>query len=171
VDEQIMDQFLDEEWSYISGFPNYAISTHGRVWSSRLGNYLRDYPTNHGHRYVDLSRFGEKQRRYVHRLVAIAFLPNPDRLPAVRHKDDDPIYNHVSNLEWGTQLDNIHDAINNGKILGRKPCPVQIIETKKEYPSLHACARDIGGSAPGIYHVLSGKTKTHKSLTFRRIGV
>ena len=46
--------------------------------------------------------------------MAEAFIPNPDNHPIVRHWDDDPSYNVIENLSWGTQKDNMHDAVRNG---------------------------------------------------------
>ena len=52
----------------------------------------------------------------VHRLVAMAFLPNPNNLPVVMHLDNDPLNNHVSNLKWGTYSENIQQAFDEGRL-------------------------------------------------------
>jgi hypothetical protein len=54
----------------------------------------------------------------VNRLVALTYIPNPNNLPIVLHLDNDPFNNHVSNLKWGTQKDNIRQAHAEGR------CPV-----------------------------------------------
>lgn len=67
-----------------------------------------------GHIDVSLLRNGIRCRRYMHRLVAEAFIPNPHNYPIVRHLDDYPDNNTVDNLAWGTSFDNVHDCISNG---------------------------------------------------------
>lgn len=52
---------------------------------------------------------------YLHRLVALAYIPNPNSYPIVRHLDDIGTHNTVNNLRWGTQKDNVNDSIINGK--------------------------------------------------------
>lgn len=52
---------------------------------------------------------------YLHRLVAMAYIPNPNNYPIVRHLDDIGTHNTVNNLRWGTQKDNVNDSIINGK--------------------------------------------------------
>ena len=61
----------------------------------------------------------QPKREYIHRLVATAFLPNPDNLPQVNHKDCDKSNNHVYNLEWVTGRQNILDAHAKGRMLKR----------------------------------------------------
>ena len=88
-----------ETWKPIEGMPNYEISTFGRVKSKkrRMERIL-----NCKHMQVMLYDEGYKMHR-IHRLVAQAFIPNPDGLPDVRHIDGDSSNNMVSNLEWFNQ--------------------------------------------------------------------
>lgn len=75
--------------------------------------------------YYDTS--GKQQQAYVHRLVATAFLPNPDNLPEVNHIDGNKQNNHVSNLEWVTSGENMRHARKTGLIQpmrNAKPCPI-----------------------------------------------
>ena len=65
---------------------------------------------------VRLSREGKVGTINVHRLVALAYIPNPDSKPAINHIDADPLNNHVSNLEWCTIRENNQHTIR----LGRK---------------------------------------------------
>ena len=69
-----------------------------------------------GHRRVFLYRDRIRFPQLVHRLVAQTFVPNPNNYPIVRHRDDNPAHNYASNLVWGTQLDNMHDCMANGRL-------------------------------------------------------
>lgn len=92
----------------IKDFPDYCVSTDGEVYSAKGESYrrLKQYSKTHGYLYVALFRNGKRYYRRVHRLVAEAFIPNPDNLPEVNHKDEDKTNNLASNLEWCTSHDN-----------------------------------------------------------------
>lgn len=92
----------------IINYPGYYVDDSGKVYSRKYGDLreLKQYPKTHGYLYVALSRNGKKDYLRVHRLVAEAFIPNPDNLPEVNHKDEDKTNNKVDNLEWCTPHDN-----------------------------------------------------------------
>lgn len=103
----------NELWAQI-GDSDYAVSTLGRVWSGRRSTILNGTVTADGYRRVGMS-LGDTSRQYpVHRLVAVAFIPNPENLPLVRHWDDDGLNNVASNLRWGTHSNNRFDSVRNG---------------------------------------------------------
>lgn len=114
-DEVYVDDYhLDEKWAYIYGFPGYMISNKGRVWSTKTKIFLKNKQLDdHEHLGVGLYKDGTCHYKYIHRLVADAFIPNPNNLPIVRHLYDDSTQNTVDDIEWGTQKDNMLDAINN----------------------------------------------------------
>lgn len=89
-------------------YPDYYVDDAGKVYSRKYGDLreLKQYPKTHGYLYVALSKNGKKDYLRVHRLVAEAFIPNPDNLPEVNHKDEDKTNNQVNNLEWCTPHDN-----------------------------------------------------------------
>lgn len=96
---------LFEEWKTISGYENYQVSNFGKVKS--LGNdkakkekILKSSTTKKGYQIVGLFKDKKRKLLYVHRLVANAFIPNPNNLPQVNHKDENPSNNHISNIEW-----------------------------------------------------------------------
>lgn len=95
----------------IPGFPGYAITEDGTVLSFK-GLKLRALKpaTNKGYLLACLSLDGKPHGKLVHRLVAQAFIPNPEGKPQVNHKDSNRKNNHVANLEWVTPKENMAHA-------------------------------------------------------------
>lgn len=91
-----------EEWKVIEDSDgNYFVSSEGRIKGPR--KMLKGKPDKDGYlEYAFMGADRVKKWRRGHRLVALAFIPNPDNLPIVNHKDENPANNKVSNLEWGT---------------------------------------------------------------------
>ena len=117
------------EWRPVRGWEEYyVVSDQGQFKAlTRITRYrtgaVRTYPEtiregsigHNGYRVFSLNAPGIMEFRYLHRMAAEAFIPNPDNLPLVRHLDDDKLNNLVDNLAWGTDSDNHWDAIRNGK--------------------------------------------------------
>lgn len=99
---------------------NYFVADNGTVFSrprqGNKGGELKQRPHNHsgGYMCVDLRIGGKKTRVFVHRLVAQAFLDNPENKHCVNHKDGDKSNNSVENLEWCTHSENMKHAISLG---------------------------------------------------------
>ena len=110
---------MDEIWKDIEGFEGlYQVSNFGRVkclehkCPGRYGlrtvkeHLMVQVRGSKGYSYVSLSNMDRGRTFTVHRLVAKAFIPNPDNLPCVNHKDENKANNNVNNLEWCTSLYN-----------------------------------------------------------------
>lgn len=97
---------MEEIWKDIRGYEGlYQVSNLGCVKSLNWRNQgvqknLWLKPHNRGYLQVELAKDGQKKCFVVHRLVADAFIPNPDGLPQVNHKDEEKTNNCVENLEW-----------------------------------------------------------------------
>ena len=92
-----------EEWKEIQEFPLYEISNLGRVRNKR-GNLLSQHLFQ-GYYKTKLSKDGKASTWYIHRLVAEAFLENPDKKPTIDHIDRNRTNNSVSNLRWATRYE------------------------------------------------------------------
>ena len=84
-------------------------STYGGVYLKE-GRVLKQNDNGHGYLQVQLCHCGVNKTERVHRLVALTFIENPEKLPKVNHKDGNKHNNAVSNLEWCTQADNVKHA-------------------------------------------------------------
>lgn len=106
----------NEEWKIIKDFPNYEVSTLGRI---RKDNYIMKFP-NDKDGYLKTALRNENGRRYfrVHRIVAETFLENPEKKPVVNHKNGKKDDNKLSNLEWCTISENTKHGF---RVLNRKP--------------------------------------------------
>ena len=97
---------------------DYKINESGVV-INKNGHVMRTAVSNSGYLRTTLevpnTNPVRRKNESIHRLVAETFIPNPDNLPVVLHKDNDPLNNHVSNLKWGTQSDNIQQAFDEGR--------------------------------------------------------
>ena len=103
-----------EIYKDIEGYENlYQISNLGNVKSFQTGKekILKPNKTKKGYLRIELWKQGKYKKYLVHRLVAQAFIPNPNLYPVVRHINDNPDDNRAENLRWGTQYDNVHDCI------------------------------------------------------------
>ncbi|HZU63322.1 MAG TPA: HNH endonuclease [Novosphingobium sp.] len=120
-----------ESWLPIEGFPEYAVSTEGRVYSHLSHRVLRqgrahntDLAGGQSYRSVVLRRNGRSFTKSVHRLVGLAFLPNPtgEHLQ-IRHLNGDPSDNRMVNLAWGTASQNAMDRRAHGNETAAKITP------------------------------------------------
>lgn len=88
-----------ENWKSIKDHPFYMISNFGRVFSKKSNRIMKNRSVaKKGYQQITL----DGKQFCVHRLVAQAFIPNPNNLPCVNHKDENPSNNNVKNLEWCT---------------------------------------------------------------------
>jgi hypothetical protein len=105
-------------WKDVVGFENYfKISNHGDIYSYRSARVLKRVKDKSGYLTLPTKIGGREGKDYcfkIHRLVAIAFIPNPKGKPCVNHKDGDKENNHISNLEWCTVKENTQHAFDTG---------------------------------------------------------
>ena len=90
----------------INNYPNYLIYSDGRVWSKKRNIFLKSSKVGAGYLKVAL----DKKDKYIHRLVAEHYIPNPDNLNEVDHKNRDKTDNRVENLRWTTRQSNMNNT-------------------------------------------------------------
>lgn len=85
----------------VNGYERYTVNERGRIYSLISNRYLKPHIENTGYCSVELfGKNGKSKRLLIHRLVAAAFIPNPNNYTEINHKDENPLNNHVDNLEW-----------------------------------------------------------------------
>lgn len=102
----------NEHWRPTYIFPDdYLVSDEGKVYSKRTNKILRSGLDKDGYLTHILCVNGERHTTKVHRLVAIAFIPNPDNKPAIDHINENKQDNRVSNLRWVTNKENSNNPL------------------------------------------------------------
>ena len=159
---------VEEVWKDIPEHPKYQISSLGRVKSLKTGKVLIGGKA-HGYSVVTLSENGRGKTFRVCRLVAKAFLPNPENKPQVDHintvRDDD----RAENLRWVTAKENTNKPITMSKILAEVLKPERLKnlnQTGKKFTAEHK--RKIGLANRGN-HLLGGKAKRVKCMETQKI--
>lgn len=147
----------------IEGFEKYQITDDGRVWSKKSKRWLSPTKSQDGYLRVKLCYGNGKYiNASVHRLVAKAFIENPDNLPQVNHKNEDKTLNTVENLEWcDSQYNNTYkdrhlkcawkiklsNTITNGKLVNQYSSDGKLVAT---YSSTWEASRQTGFTKQGI---------------------
>lgn len=147
----------EEIWKEIPGYPGYEISSHGQIKSHRNGPAkIRKLNTNDsGYKCLILYVNKEQKNEYVHRLVAITFIPNPHNYMFVDHIDGIKKNNHMTNLRWVSAEVNFNNAkIKRGKAVIQYDLEGNMIGT---HESATAAARELNLIAKSIQACARGK--------------
>lgn len=112
---------MEEVWKDIIGYERlYKISNFGRCvrveGGDKLGQCILQGDNGAGYKNLHLYKEGKQSTKYIHRLVAQAFIPNPENKSQVHHIDHDRSNNRVDNLEWVTPSENIRYGVSEGRI-------------------------------------------------------
>ena len=155
-----------EEWKLIEGTEDFYISNLGRV---RRNDKLKKIQVDiEGYCRVHI---GDKKKR-LHRLVAEAFVPNPDNLPMVDHIDNNKQNCAASNLQWCTAKTNTAKAARDGLMSRQRPSIVFAISPEDQgilYKNQSECATDLDISVKNINKTLNGKQLTAKNYKFFKL--
>ena len=164
-----------ETWRPVKGYEGYyEVSNKGRVKSLVSGKLLSPQSNGVGYLKVELWKDKIGKKKYIHRLVADAFLPNPLNRAEVNHRDSDPTNNTLENLEWVSSSENTKHAVYKGalKAWGNKAKAIEAINVESgmvlRFATISEAERVIG--TRHITDVLKGKRNQCKGYTFRYIG-
>ncbi len=121
-----------EQWKQIKGSNRYWVSNTGKVMSKYNNGKTKVLKgwISEGYPNVQICQDGKQVITKVHRLVAEAFIPNPDNCQVVRHIDDVRHNNHISNLLWGSQKDNMDDKYSKDLIIRDLQKRIQYLEAE-----------------------------------------
>lgn len=170
---ELYNDSMHEEWRDVKGYEGlYQVSNKGNVKSiphlikanisggTRItkGKEKKARKGWHGYKTISLCKEGELKTCLLHRLVAEAFVDNPNNLPAVNHIDGDKDNNSCSNLEWCTNADNSRHAVESGLITTAKK--VRCIETNTVYRCSKDAEISTGINARNIRSACQGRYKT-----------
>lgn len=159
---------MTELWKWIEGYEGvYAVSELGRVYSVRSELFLRSRADRDGYLAVTLNLKGKQKTIKVHRLVAIAFIPNTNGLKEVDHKNLDRADNRVDNLQWSTRRGNCNNKKKTTKRRG-KSVVLQILGDVivKRYRCLRSVEED-GFNHRRVSTCCNGKQKLHKGYEWK----
>lgn len=169
---------MQENWKKVKGFELYSVSDQGNVRNDKTGRILKGGLDTYGYPQVILCKNGARVNRKVHRLVAEAFVPNPDNKPQVNHIDGNKQNNAATNLEFCTYQENqdhFWRYLNNeqnkanrsnshkGKgLLSNNPNAKSVIrlEDGKVYKTIKEAAEELNISYIHIGEACKGKRKT-----------
>ena len=163
---------MEEIWKDIKGYEGlYKVSNLGHIYSNYVNRNLEGSLDKYGYKVTILTNNGIHRRYLSHRLVAQAFIPNPENKPQVNHIDEDKINNRIDNLEWNTAKENM----NHGTRTERQIATQRIIQKSRSvqcsngniYRSTREASRELGVDNSSLNKVLKGKRKQAGGYTFK----
>ena len=167
---------MDKEWREIKLFPKYLVNKKGQIKNKKTGYILKTRLDKDGYLRVLISIGGGKHKTpLVHRLVAQAFIPNPNNFPQINHKDEVKTNNNLDNLEWCTQQYNNAYGTHNEKVKianqvknGKK---VKAIKDNKEYIfiSRKEASRVLNLNKSNIIACLKGRLNSTGGYKFEEV--
>lgn len=162
---------MKEIWRNCKGYEGkYQVSNFGRVWSVKSQNYLTPHTHTKGYLQVTMmAKNGKVKMEYVHRLVALAFIDNPNNLPQVNHKDENKTNNHVENLEWVTCKENINHGTHNERRAEKRMVVIECIDLEKTFKSMTQASKETGIPLSSISKACSGLQETAGGMKWRVI--
>lgn len=153
-----------EEWRVILEYPDYEVSCFGGLRSNKNNKttVLKGGIDLSGYHIATLRHEGKQTTKTIHRMIAKAFIPNPENKRTVNHKNGIKTDNRIENLEWNTYSENISHAMNTGLNIGNKMSVIQSDKNGnfiKEWESAKVASIALGIRRSGICWCLKGYYK------------
>lgn len=148
-------------------FPNYIIYEDGQIWSNKTRKFMKPAKNSDGYLQTVLTnKDGERKTVKIHRLVAIAFIPNPNNYTHINHIDENKLNNNVNNLEWcSAQHNELYGA--HADVLLNAPREVLMLNAQtnqviRSFNSLGEASRFLNkkGAHSNIHKCLTNERKT-----------
>ena len=165
----------------VKDFPNYVITDDGKLINKKTGHIKHTYLNDDGYEVAKLYINNKPKVKSIHRLMAVAFIPNPNNLPEVNHKDGIKTRNVIDNLEWCDHSYNIQHAWDNKLIINteqrksklskkntnihkfgnsERARKVQCIETGRVFDSITRAEEEYKTSRGSISNICQNKKQT-----------
>ena len=161
-----------ETFVEIEGFEKYEVSNLGRVRNIKSGRILKPFPNRGGYLRHKLYGYGKKKNLPLHRIIATAFIDNPDGKPCVNHIDENKLNNDLSNLEWCTvKENNIHGTRTKrvAEKLSQKVIQLDLNDNiLNVFKSMRQAERETGIDATSISACCNGKRKSAGRFKWRK---
>ncbi len=163
-----------ETYLDIKGYEGlYLVSTLGNIYSVKNKQLLKPIKHTGGYMRVMLYKYGNGSLFKVHRLVAQAFIPNPENKPQVNHIDEDKTNNMVSNLEWVTAKENVNHGTRNERSSKKQGMKIKAIDIASGeyniYNSQQECAKRLNLTQSSISQCVRGNMRETGGYIFEKI--
>ena len=161
-----------ETFVEIEGFEKYEVSNLGKVRNIKSGRILKPFPNRGGYLRHKLYGYDKKKNLPLHRIIATAFIDNPDEKPCVNHIDENKLNNDLSNLEWCTVRENLIHGTRTKR--AAEKCFKKVIQLDlndnvlNEFESMRQAERETGIDATSISACCNRKRKSAGRFKWRK---
>lgn len=139
----------------------YAVTSCGKVWSYKSNKFMAQRYDDDGYLRVNLRKDGKAYTKHIHRLVAEAYIPNPEGKPQVDHIDEVKTHNWLKNLRWATPGENTrHSVLGRKRTWSNKRRPIYCVELDQVFPTQAEASRKLNINLSALNRVLRGKRET-----------
>lgn len=154
---------------FIPGYGHYKIDEDGTVFNNDTGVTIKPMVDSHGYLTIRMRIGGKRVKTYLHRALALAFIPNPDGLPEVDHRDGNKTNNRLYNLRWCTGEQNRLWAVESGLCNKKRSVQASPVDGPVGlwFPSVKAVI-DNGFNIGNVYKCFNGKLNKHAGYKWER---
>ena len=161
-----------ETFVKIESFENYEVSNLGKVRNIKSGRTLKPHLNHNGYLKHHLYKHNKLKELFLHRIIAIAFIDNPEEKPQVNHIDENKLNNDLSNLEWCTVRENLIHGTRTKRVaekLSQKVIQLDLNDNVlNEFESMVQAGQETGVSRSNISSCCNGKLKSAGGFKWRR---